>query len=87
MKLTGLRCRLGWLPWQPQMDVRTSPHPLPLVWLLAHALRLLQAILLQFAGLGAASGGSECELTELKAMLGVVGEQRYVAGFLTQVQS
>jgi hypothetical protein len=40
---------------------------------------------LQFAGLGGA-GQSECELTELKAMLGVVGEQRYVAGFLTQVR-
>ena len=46
----------------------------------------------QFAGLGggggggAGGGGSECELTELMALLGVVGVQRYVMGFLTQVR-
>lgn len=39
----------------------------------------------QFGGLGG-GGASECELTELKAMLGVVGERRYVVGFLTQVR-
>lgn len=49
----------------------------------------------QFAGLGGSSGdgsaaggaggGAECELTELKALLGLTGERRYVAGFLTQV--
>ncbi|KAI3430534.1 hypothetical protein D9Q98_005127 [Chlorella vulgaris] len=38
----------------------------------------------RFSGLGGGAGQSECELTELKAMLGVVGEQRYVMGFLTQ---
>lgn len=38
----------------------------------------------QFAGLGGGAAAAECELTELKAMLGVVDERRYVAGFLTQ---
>lgn len=38
----------------------------------------------KFAGLGGGGGQSDCELTELKAMLGVVGEQRCVMGFLTQ---
>ena len=41
---------------------------------------------LQFSGLGGGAGGAECELTELKALMGTVGEQRYVMGFLTQVR-
>lgn len=32
----------------------------------------------------AASGGDTAELTELKALLGLVGERRYVVGFLTR---
>jgi hypothetical protein len=38
----------------------------------------------RFAGLGGGEGSSECELSELKSMLGVTGETRYVMGFLTQ---
>lgn len=38
----------------------------------------------KFTNWAGGAGQSECELTELKAMLGVVGEQRYVVGFLTQ---
>ncbi|KAL4422834.1 hypothetical protein ABPG75_009031 [Micractinium tetrahymenae] len=38
----------------------------------------------KFTNWAGGAGQSECELTELKAMLGVVGEQRYVMGFLTQ---
>lgn len=42
---------------------------------------------LQFTNWAGGAGQSECELTELKAMLGVVGEQRYVMGFLTQAST
>lgn len=36
------------------------------------------------AGPGSVASGPECELTELKSLLGTVGQPRYVLGFLTQ---
>eukprot|EP00887_Chlorella_sp_A99_P007226 scaffold2.g7226.t1 len=38
----------------------------------------------QWGGLGRGGAAPECELTELKALLGLVGETRFVVGFLTQ---
>lgn len=74
-----------WRPWAVRvcgLGLETPLHQLPTSCLL-----LPTTPPLQFAGLGGGTGQSECELTELKAMMGVVGEQRYVAGFLTQVGS
>lgn len=88
---TGLVQLAGRVPLQawlaPMAVAAGSAHRCTPAWLLHMHHACPKQILLQFAGLGAASGSSECELTELKAMLGVVGEQRYVAGFLTQVHT
>lgn len=89
-------------PAHPHLPPHAHPlHPPPIGWQAKLALytaryhlvhqRLRRNPLFRPPAWGALAGaggrpGPECELSELKALLGVTGETRYVCGFLTQVR-